>query len=201
MKNNFEIVNDIHSSREAIIWLDVADGLDFIQKCKKTMRSLCSIKKGDKVLDVGCGVGQEVEKIASLVGENGLVTGVDIGEGIIEEARARLCDKGLPVEFVTGSADKLNFPDDSFDLVRAERVLEYISAPMEIVSEMVRVTRPGGEVLIFDFDYSGTIVDISMDELAIKVNALLQQSIPSPRAGGAIFRNFRDNQGYITGRV
>ncbi|MBL4672823.1 MAG: methyltransferase domain-containing protein [Arenicella sp.] len=192
MKNNFEIVNEIHSSGDVIRWLDAADGLDFIQKCKEKMQSMCSIKKGDNVLDVGCGLGQEVEKFAGLVGTNGQVIGVDLSAEVIAEARVRLSDKGLPVEFLTGSADKLNFPDNRFDLVRAERVLEYMSDPLGMVSEMVRVTRPGGEVLIFDFDYSGTVIDTSMTELAGKVNSLMEQSVPNPRAGGSIFRHFRN---------
>jgi hypothetical protein len=57
---------------------------------------------------------------------------------------------------------------------------------------MVRVTRLDGEVILFDFDYRGTIIDTSMTELARKVNLLLERSIPSPHAGGSMFRTLRN---------
>lgn len=89
----------------AIEWLDAADGLSFIQKCKDKIHEVCSVNEGNHVLDVGCGVGQEVERYANLVGKNVRVVGMDISQAIIREARARLRGKGLPVDFLVGSAE------------------------------------------------------------------------------------------------
>lgn len=190
--NHFETVNKIKSAAEAIRFLDGADSLGFIQDCKRSMRALCPAMPGQHVLDVGCGVGQEVRTLAGAVGPRGRVVGVDLGEAIIDEAQRRFAGSGLPVEFRVGNAGGLDFPNDSFDLARAERVIEYVDDPRAMLAEMVRVIRPGGSVLLFDFDYRGSIVDASDRTLSRRIDQIVIASVPNGEIGAQLPRLCRE---------
>ncbi len=90
------------------------------------------------VLEVGCGTGLVLRRIASFARS---ARGVDLSPGMLEKARER----GLDV--VEGSATELPFPDHSFDVACSFKVLAHIPDIERALSEMVRVTRPGGIVL------------------------------------------------------
>jgi SAM-dependent methyltransferase len=96
-----------------------------------------------RVLDVGCGTG---EFLASLPGGY-RKAGADVSEAMLEVARA----KGLEVTRAPG--DALPYPDDDFDLATTFAVLHHIIDPAKVrgtISEMCRVVRPGGAVLVWD---------------------------------------------------
>ncbi|MGZ4304736.1 MAG: methyltransferase domain-containing protein [Solirubrobacteraceae bacterium] len=111
------------------------------------------------MLDLGCGTGADVIDIARLVGPGGRVVGVDVSEALIAEARRRWDDSGLPIEFRLGDAQQLEFDDDSFDACRTKRMLMHVPDERRALAEMVRVTRRGGRVAAFDFDWDTHIVD------------------------------------------
>jgi ubiquinone/menaquinone biosynthesis C-methylase UbiE len=79
------------------------------------------LKPGMKVLDVGCGLGDDAVELAVSVGPSGHVTGVDLSQSLITEAVRRFADRGLPWKFEVGDVQALRFADESFDAVRAER--------------------------------------------------------------------------------
>ncbi len=93
---------------------------------------------GKEVLEVGCGTGLLLRRIASFARQ---ARGVDLSPGMLEKARTR----GLDV--IEGSATDLPFPDHSFDVACSFKVLAHIPDIQRALSEMVRVTRPGGTVL------------------------------------------------------
>lgn len=90
------------------------------------------------VLEVGCGTGLVLARIARFARR---AQGVDLSPGMLELARNR----GLAV--VEGSATALPFPDESFDVTCSFKVLAHVPAIEQALSEMARVTRPGGVVL------------------------------------------------------
>jgi 2-polyprenyl-3-methyl-5-hydroxy-6-metoxy-1,4-benzoquinol methylase len=67
-------------------WLDGADGSPLIQQVKRRMLDVCPVGEGDQVLDVGCGLGHEVRRLARLVGPQGRVVGIDANPAMITEA-------------------------------------------------------------------------------------------------------------------
>jgi len=93
---------------------------------------------GRDVLEVGCGTGLVLQRIASFARS---AKGVDLSEGMLEAAKQR----GLDV--TQGSATTLPFADDSFDVTCSFKVLAHIPDIEQALSEMVRVTRPDGIVL------------------------------------------------------
>jgi SAM-dependent methyltransferase len=100
----------------------------------------------ERALDSGTGSGALAFALAPHVRE---VVGVDIVPELLEQARQR-ADRFPNVTFVEGDATKLPFEYASFDLTGTLRTLHHIARPELAVAELVRVTRPGGRVLVVD---------------------------------------------------
>ncbi len=111
------------------------------------------------MLDLGCGTGDDAREIAALVGEQGLVIGIDSSRALIAEARKRAPDTGLEVEFIVGDAERIDLASDSFDACRADRLLQHVPDPDRALREMVRVASPGGVVQAIDRDWGMVAVD------------------------------------------
>jgi len=172
-------------------WLDQADGHPLIRTLKHRLLEVCPVQPGDQVLDVGCGLGHEAGRLAALAGPQGRVSGVDSNPDMIVGATRRAADRDLPVTFQVADAQQLTFADDTFDLCRTERVLRYVERADAAIAEMVRVTKPGGSVLAFDFDSDMTIVDAPDMALTRRVAELLDAAVPHPWIGRQLFGLFQ----------
>src|SRR5581483_11838613 len=126
---------------------------------KRMMLDQVAPAAGQRVLDVGCGPGDDTRQIAARLVPGGLAVGLDRSAVMVGEARRRAGGSGLPLEFHTGDACALEFPDATFDACRAERVLVHVNDPGRAVAEMTRVTRPGGRVVAFDGDSVTVTID------------------------------------------
>ncbi len=113
---------------------------------------------GDRVLDVGCGVGWDAGAMASVVGRAGLSVGVDRSRTVLDVARRR--HGGRPgARFVVADARALPFASGTFDGCWAERVLQHVADPDLALAELVRVTAPGGRIGLSEPDTEMTRVD------------------------------------------
>lgn len=172
-------------------WLDRADAHPIIQQIKQRLLDVCPVGAGDQVLDVGCGIGHEVRRLAERVGPRGRVVGIDANPAMIEQAKLRAADWGLPASFDVGDARQLAFADGIFDLCRTERVLRYVDAPEVVIGEMTRVTRPGGSVQAFDWDSDTTVVTAPDPALTRKIAGVLDAAVPRPWIGRQLFGLFQ----------
>ncbi|MCB1466957.1 MAG: methyltransferase domain-containing protein [Rhizobiaceae bacterium] len=195
-------MTDIHSSFQDVdrasetdaffAFLDAANNLESIQSYRHRMLELCPVQLGQRVLDIGCGVGHATLDLEKRVGDGGSVTGVDKSETLIAEARRRAGVLSAPVDYRTGDACRLAFPDDHFDVCRTERVLMYLESPEAAIEEMVRVLRPGGRFALFEFDYDNLVVDAEDEELTRRILRFVSRSIPSPWIGRQLRRLMLD---------
>jgi SAM-dependent methyltransferase len=101
------------------------------------------------VLDVGSGVGHWGQLLSNVIPSSARVQGVDRDPIWVEKAAARAAARGLADRFTyrVAVADRLPFPDASFDLVTCQTVLIHMADPGAVVGEMARVARPGGLIL------------------------------------------------------
>ena len=107
--------------------------------------------EGARWLDVGCGTGALSEAILA-VGKPAFVRGVDPSADFVEHAQRRLRDPRA--SFALGDASALRFDDADFDTSAAALVLNFVPDPKLAVEEMRRVTRPGGTVAAYVWDYA-----------------------------------------------
>ncbi len=109
------------------------------------------LQPGWSVLDLGCASGTVSRIIAAICGPSGRVVGVDTSDDRVAQARAM--SQGLEnTEYITGDASLLPLTDGSFDLAWSRFLFEYLPNPEEALSEMVRVTKPGGLICVADLD-------------------------------------------------
>lgn len=109
--------------------------------------SKLGIEKGMKVLDLGCGDGTTAIPAAKLGAE---VLGVDIASNLVEAGNRRVKEEGLNnITFQEGDAINLDgLQDASFDLVVSIFGAMFAPKPFEVAKEMVRVTKPGGRIVM-----------------------------------------------------
>jgi SAM-dependent methyltransferase len=106
--------------------------------------SAAQLQPGDEVLDVACGTGVLTRAVAARVGSSGSVIGLDLDPGMIAVARALRPD----LRWLEGSAQKLPFPDASFDAVVSQFGLMFFPNRPLAIAEMWRVLKPGGRLAI-----------------------------------------------------
>ncbi len=106
---------------------------------------------GERVLDLGSGAGTDSLVAAQMVGEHGSVTGVDMTPEMLTKARTAAAEMGAAnVEFVESEAEQLPFPDESFDVVISNGVIDLIPDKDAVFAELSRVLVPGGRMQIAD---------------------------------------------------
>jgi ubiquinone/menaquinone biosynthesis C-methylase UbiE len=150
-------------------FLDEANKLPGAIAWKPAIRDGLHLVPDARVLDMGCGAGDDAFDIAGRVGPGGQVTGVDISASLINEAIRRAAGRDLPVTFEVGDAQALRFSDHTFDSVRTERMLMHVPNPEQALSEMARVLRLGGRMAVLDFDWETQFCDSPYKDTTRKI--------------------------------
>src|SRR5262245_30299935 len=101
--------------------------------------------KNLRVLEIGCGLGTDGAQFAK-AGAN--YTGIDLTQAAVELAQKRFELFDLPGTFRVADAERLDFPDNSFDLVYSHGVLHHTPDTARAVREIHRVLRPGGRAIV-----------------------------------------------------
>lgn len=113
-----------------------------------------SLQSGETVLDVACGTGNLTIPAAN---SRARVTGLDIAANLIEEARRASADASLDIRFDVGAAEALPYDDASFDTVISMFGVMFSARPEIALSELLRVTRPGGRIVLANWTPQGFI--------------------------------------------
>src|SRR5207248_2048694 len=103
-----------------------------------------------RALDVATGTGDLALELAARVGPSGKVVGSDFSERMLALAREKAAGSGLPIRFETANALKLPYQDGSFDAATVGFGARNFSDLRRGLEEMVRVTRPGGRVVVLE---------------------------------------------------
>jgi len=157
------------------------------------------------ILDVGCGGGRTIQKLAAIATE-GKVYGIDYSEGSVAASRgknAQLIEAGR-VEIQKASVSQLPFPDDKFDLVTAVETQYYWPDLVKDMQEILRVLKPGGTLMIIAESYKGGRYDM-VQGLAMSLLRSTRLSVDGHRelfstAGYTDVQIFEEqNKGWICG--
>jgi len=118
-----------------------------------------NIKKGNTVLDLGCGAGLDVLVASHLVGKNGQVYGVDITPKMVEIASTHAKElNATNVKILESNFDAVDLEDESIDVVISNGAINLTSCKESVFSEIYRVLKPDGRIFFAD------MIDISVDE-------------------------------------
>ena len=149
-----------HTSGLTIHWASEYDlftslfGLGVDRPNSKVVVELAGIKPGDKVLDVGCGTGNLTITAKHVAGPGGAVFGNDAAPEMIEIARKKAQRLGADVTFEVGLIEKIPYPDATFDVVINRLMVHHLPDDLKRqgFAEILRVLKPGGCLLIADFN-------------------------------------------------
>lgn len=104
-----------------------------------------SAYKDKKILDVGCGTGNDLTRFAK-GGAN--IVGIDLAAHSIELAENNFAMRDLDGEFHVMDGEAMEFEDNSFDMVYCHTVLHFTPDPQKMINEIARVLKPGGEAIL-----------------------------------------------------
>lgn len=123
------------------------------KKYRQNLINLADIQPGHRVLDIGCGTGSFAVAAWKNTQPGGAVNGVDVSSKMLRLARKKNLKANSAVEFSEQGATSLPFQNETFDIVTMITVLHAIPTirRRECFSEMIRVLRPTGHILIVDF--------------------------------------------------
>jgi ubiquinone/menaquinone biosynthesis C-methylase UbiE len=127
----------------------------FFKRCNRKVCQLVNLQDGMKLLDVGCGTGSLLKEL-SLSGKELSLYGIDLSPEMINAARVKLQDK-KHIEFYEGSAADLPFESNFFDYVVCMNSLHHHPDPNQSLTEMTRVLKPGGVMIIMDGFVDSTV--------------------------------------------
>jgi ubiquinone/menaquinone biosynthesis C-methylase UbiE len=121
---------------------DWTEGVFEIPSKRKALR-LARVRKGEAVLEVGCGPGWALKRLAQAAGREGAVCGIDLTPGMLTEASHKAPRR---VALARADATTIPFRDGVFDVVFSTFVLELIPTPEipTVLAEIMRVLKPGG---------------------------------------------------------
>ena len=126
---------------------------------------------GKSVIDIGCGSGVDTVEMAGLTGIGGSVVGVDYDNEMIEKANHYAAERKVNdrVKHHCGNACELPFSDNSFDAARSERLFMHLPKPAEALLEAIRITRPGGRVVVVDTDWGSLSANTGADDVESRI--------------------------------
>lgn len=134
----YDIMNDLMSGGIHRLW-------------KRFTVELAGIRCGQRILDLAGGTGDLAAHFARLVGAQGEVVLADINAVMLQVGRERLLDQGIMVDYAQVNAEQLPFADNCFDIISMAFGLRNVTHKEIALKSMLRVLKPGGQVLILEF--------------------------------------------------
>jgi len=139
--------------------------------------AVAAVQPGMQVLDIAGGTGDLARAFARKAGERGRVVLTDINEAMLRVGRDRLLDEGLVLPTAACDAEKLPFASGSFDLVSVAFGLRNMTHKDAALTEMARVLKPGGRLLVLEFSKPAPVLQKPYDFYSFKLMPFLGKLI------------------------
>ena len=130
---------------------------------------VADVREGQQVLDIAGGTGDLALAFSKKVGTSGQVVHTDINEAMLRAGRDRLLDAGVALPTLVCDAEKLPFPDNHFDRVSVAFGLRNMTHKDVALSEMNRVLKAGGKLLVLEFSKVAKPLEKIYDWYSFKV--------------------------------
>lgn len=138
-----------------------AVGVELFQPIAEQLVAVLDPRPGERALDVGCGRGAALFRLARAVGTTGSVTGIDLSPRMVEATAAAAEQAGIAVDLRVGDGQAPDLAPGSFDLVVSSLVLFFLPEPPAALRAWRELLVPGGRVGVSTFgDYSSDWADI-----------------------------------------
>jgi len=154
--SKYDLMNDLMSGGLHRIW-------------KAYTVKVANLREGDCALDIAGGTGDLALAFAKNVGKTGQVVHTDINESMLRTGRDRLLNEGVALPTVVCDAEKLPFSDNYFDLVSVAFGLRNMTHKDIALSEMNRVLKPGGKLLVLEFSKVAKPLEKAYDWYSFKI--------------------------------
>ena len=143
-----------HTARNVQKWDRRADTYDdqlfnYLRYMQRRLIARLPLSPHQWVLDIGCGTGWAVRRIAALLEQQGQLFGIDLAPKILEKAAAQARDDPS-VHYEQANSEALPFRADSFDLIICTNSFHHYLRPAQALGEMRRVLKPGGRLYLGD---------------------------------------------------
>ena len=162
--SRYDVMNDVLSMGLHRVW-------------KAYTVAVAAVQPGMKVLDIAGGTGDLARAFAQRAGPHGRVVLTDINEAMLRVGRDRLLDGGLVLPTAACDAERLPFADGTFDLVSVAFGLRNMTHKDAALTEMCRVLRPGGRLLVLEFSKPAALLQKPYDWYSFTLMPMLGQLI------------------------
>ena len=147
--SDFTSMDSATRTDELLGFLDEVAATEVVREVKRRATAALELAPGDRILDIGCGTGVDLEEMLEPTLPGGHVTGIDVSVAAIEEADRRFAARP-EIDVLVADVHELPFEDGSFDAARADRVLLHLEQPDRALAEVRRVLAPGGRLAILE---------------------------------------------------
>jgi ubiquinone/menaquinone biosynthesis C-methylase UbiE len=154
---DFNQVDATGDPEQLVAFLDQTAEAHFAAINQRTLE-LLALAPGQRVLEVGCGTGDGARRLREQVGRHGSVTAIDLSEQMLSEARARDGCSEWPTQFQQADVQQLPFAPHAFHATRVSRVLLHVPEARQALAEVLRVTVPGGRVVLVEPDFDTLVI-------------------------------------------
>lgn len=163
---------------------------DVVQQ-RKIVLSALNLRPGERILDIGSGPGLLVEDMATVIGSDGSICGVDVSGAMVALSQKR-CSHLPQVELREGDATVLPYGDNEFDAVVSTQVYEYIADVETCLKELYRVVKPGGRALVLCTDWDTLVWNTENRERMQHILTTFEAHCADPRLPRKIAPKLRD---------
>jgi ubiquinone/menaquinone biosynthesis C-methylase UbiE len=169
----------------------------YVAPLKRRSFEAMRITAGQRVLDVGCGPATDTIPLAKLVGAQGLVVGIDYDTEMVALAEQKALEAGVSDRVIHKVADatvSIPYPVGYFDSCRSERVFQHVKQSDTLLDEMIRVTKPGGRVVVLDTDQASMALDTTYTDLMWRMARFRAETYANGLVGRQLPRLFKQHR-------
>ncbi|MBB3053116.1 O-methyltransferase/aklanonic acid methyltransferase [Prauserella isguenensis] len=165
-------------------------GVDFFTPLGMQLTKLAGAARGDRVLDVGCGMGSSLIPAAERVGPAGFVTGIDLSPAMVRRLNGLLAEHGMTnARATTMNGERPDFPERSFEVVQAGFSVMHFSSAPDCLGRYPRLLVPGGRFCYSELVDEDGLPDLVPRDAFAELAPFFPTDLPNPRERGIITWN------------